>query len=162
MNITKKQFLSGIQSKSNVLSLENIIPSKNYTLTISPDPVSEQRITQTYHNLLGILDLFHANIVLYTELSTKNQNVHYHGFINFDKYLDITQFYLNIKEINTLCHFEMDDLTDLDQWYPYIVKQCPHMDAICHSRNIPNKIKYSYHNIHNNNIIKKNRSCHAF
>lgn len=154
MNI-RKIFKNSFESKSSYPKLEDLKPKKSYVITISPQDEIELKIIQTYNNLMdNLIHLFHANIKMYTEISTLNQIIHYHGFIRWSSYLEITKFYLNIQNINKLCHFEIDEYNDPEQWWPYIVKQCPHMDSICHSMNVPNLIKYIYPNIETESQFK--------
>lgn len=151
-NIAKQQFLSGTENHSKYPSLENLFPMKSFSLTVNPCPVTELKIRSTYQVLWKeILPLLNGSVKLYTELSTQNQNVHYHGMIVWQSYLDISKFYNSIEEIKKLCQFEIDQLNDPDQWWPYIMKQCPYMDALCHYSGVPNLIKYN-NNKKNHNI----------
>jgi len=141
----KNQFRNSIESGSKYPSLDSMRPQKSYAITVNPEPIMEFKLVETRNRMIEeILPLFHGNVKAYTELSTKNQNVHYHGIIRWDNYLELSKFYLNIKDIKNKCQFEVDELNDLDQWIPYIVKSCPQLDSICHLYKIPNILKYHY------------------
>jgi len=137
------QFKKGIENQSQYPPLELLVPHKSYAITINPIQETELKVLETRRKMESIiLPLFHANVKVYTELSTKNQNVHYHGFITFNNLKQIGLFYININEIKQHCQFEIDHLNQLDQWYPYIIKQCPQMDSLCHYYKIPNILKF--------------------
>lgn len=150
MNKLQKQFKDGcFDNQSKYPSLEKLLPRKTYVITINPNQsdFDEIRLLQCYNRLKEIVDLTHGYIKVYTEISTKSQNVHYHGFIRWLTYERIGQFYLNINKIKDKCQFEIDYYNDPDQWWPYISKQNPHLDAICKLYKLPNKIKMKHQKI---------------
>lgn len=147
MNRLKQQFMSGIDNNSKYPSLDKLHPHKSYAITINPSQEMELKIKGTRERLVSkILPLFHGNVKAYTELSTKSQNVHYHGLITWDNYIEICKFYINIEEIKKECQFEIDELNNPEYWIPYITKSCAHMDAICHYYKQPNIVKFVYYN----------------
>lgn len=138
-------FQKGTDNQSKYPSLELLHPRKTYVFTLNPSQEQELKIKGTRDRVIhNILPFFHANVKMYTEMSTKNQNIHYHGFIRWDAYIEISQFYLNIEDIKKETQFEIDIYTDPDQWWPYITKQCPQMDSICHHLKEPNILLYIY------------------
>lgn len=163
MNRNKQQFLQGIENQSEYPSLEKLIPHKSYAITINPTPEMELKLIGTRDRMINvILPLFHGNIKAYTELSTKSQNVHYHGVITWDNYIEISKFYINIEDIKKECQFKIDILNEPEQWVPYCMKSCAHMDAICHHYKIPNILKYIYKTSESNIYSKKAFKITAF
>lgn len=143
----KQQFLQGLDNNSTYLSIDSMVPHKTYAITINPNPEMELKLIGTRDRMIGIiLPLFHGNVKLYTEISTKSQNIHYHGTICWDNYIEIAKYYLNINDIKKECQFKLDILNNPEQWIPYCVKSCPVMDSICHHYKIPNILKYKYKN----------------
>lgn len=152
MNL-RRQFANSVENQSNYPSLENLVPQKNYAITINPIPVTDElKVLTTYQDLIAKLGLFCGNLKLYTEVSKKNQNVHYHGFINWKSYLTISTFYMNIKQIKEYCQFEIDTINELWVWYSYITKQVPYMHRLCAIYKIPNIIKYPEKKVINKRI----------
>lgn len=147
MSKLNKIFADSFDNKSIYPSLDNMNPHKVYAITINPVSEMELKLIGTRERMINIiLPLFHGNVKVYTELSTKSQNVHYHGTICWDNFLEISKYYLNINDIKKECQFKIDILNNPEEWIPYCVKSCPHMDAICHSYKIPNILKYTNKN----------------
>lgn len=142
----KLQFKESIENQSKYPPMDKLIPGKSYAFTLNPDPEYEYKIPETRRKIEDIIPYFHAGVKVYTEISTKNQLVHYHGFINWSRYKDIALFYLNIPEIKKRCQFEIDtigdDPLDIVTWWVYVTKSCPYMDALCHDYKTPNLYKY--------------------
>lgn len=144
MNRLQKTFSESFDNRSRYPKLEELVPSKTYAITINPDNtgLTEVRLLQVYNQLMEHIEEFKGGLKLFTELSTKNQNVHYHGFIRWTSYKAIGQFYLNISKIKQWCQFEIDTINELEQWWLYIVKQRPYITRLCKINNVPSKIKY--------------------
>lgn len=144
MNSIKKQFLqgSGYDNGSYYPAFDTLKPDHTYCITINPIPEIELAIMQTYDRVLEILSLFHANVKMYTEISTANQIIHYHGFLRFPTRLHIGLFYLNIKDIKTKCNFDLDTIGQLEQWWPYCIKSEANSRPLCYYFGTPYKIKY--------------------
>lgn len=146
MNRLQKDFSLGAFAKeSKYLSLESYIPHVRYALTINPPQEVELRIPSTYNKLLEILHYLKASVELYTELSYKNQNVHYHGYIVWHSYIDIATYFMNIQKIQALCQFEVDtighSLADEGHYWWYITKQRYFMHSLCLQHKTPCHIK---------------------
>lgn len=147
MNKNQLQFLDGFEPKSEYPELENIQTRRVYAFTVSPEPEAEYRVPSAVRKLVNeILPLFCADCKLWVELSTKNQIVHFHGYISFAMLRHIGRFYLNIKAINQLCHFKIDVLNNPENWYPYITKQRPVMDTLLHNYQLDNPIRFAFSN----------------
>lgn len=146
MNKLRQTVYQSFDNQSKYLKLEDIVPHKSYAITINPDNsgLTDIKVLQVYNLLYDHLHEFKGNLKLFTEISTKNQNVHYHGFINWSSYKHIAQFYLSISKIKEWCQFEIDHINEIEQWWIYIVKQQPYVSHICQLNKIPNKIKYKY------------------
>lgn len=139
----RKQFTPFNEKESKFPKMEDLIPFETYCITINPKPIVENRLFSTYNDMnLQIMPLFNGCIKMYTELSHKKQNVHYHGFIHWTSYEMIIKFIYQIQTINILCQFEIDTIEDLHVWWVYITKQRPYMDKLCRIHGCPNKVRY--------------------
>lgn len=140
----KHQFTKGIENNSKYPALETLRPRITYSLTINPEPEEHLRIKTNYEKMLSkILPLFFGGIKLNTELSTKNQNIHYHGTIRWKDDNAIGWFYLSISSIKQYCQFEIDTIEDWG-WNVYCIKQQHIMSRLCDKFKVPSKIKYNY------------------
>lgn len=153
MNVLKQQLLKGFDNQSKFPALELLSPHMTFAITISPIQDREMALSSNYDRLTRILPYFHASVKMYTELSTKSQNVHYHGTICWDSFQDISQFYLNIKDIKELCQFEVDSIKTAEDWTQYCMKQRAHLSKICKFYKVPLIVKWQ-EKIANNQIQK--------
>lgn len=123
-------------------TLESIIPHVSYAFTISPkkqsNTIVEQRVDD--QKIFTLLDKVDTGYKMYPELSTKENNYHYHGYISFNSYLNITKFYYYIiRDLKELCTFVIKEIDTYD-WYIYCRKQKLHMKALHRNYDIPYRI----------------------
>lgn len=137
----KKQFYSHFnKSKDLILPLEEYHCKSTYALTISPSLQfhdNSPRLHQFLDNFLkNIKPLLAMNFKLYLEMSTLNQNYHFHGYANFNKDYEIALFYSNLPRIKELCSISLEKMFDC-YWPVYVVKQRHLMKPFCVSLNEP-------------------------
>lgn len=115
--------------KVNVLSPEDIVPNKYYTLTINPcDDFQYFKnnnrlenftlyIKQQMRQLVNVCD-----IDLYIEVSRAGR-LHGHGTVQFKTNQSIADFYLNhVHRILRANQIEIDTLSDVEDWSEYCQK----------------------------------------
>lgn len=157
MNKARKEFTSGLHDKHYYPSLEDLKPKVWYEITISPQEQfrdSPFRLRDVYQDCVkNLFGMFSSELNLHTEISTKSQNIHYHGKLRFHKQAEITKFYLNINKIKDKCSFALNECRPLDSplgnWELYCRKQQTHIRSLLHSSLI-------YKDIHQHFIIKYN------
>lgn len=137
----KNVFALGAFNDSKHPKIEDLFPNRTYSITINPK-ISELKVINSYQSLEEVLPFFRGNVKVKTEISTKSQNIHYHGFIRWNSYLDISLFYLNIQEIEKKVQFEIDIITDYWIWKLYIIKQRPWMSSLCKYYKVPYTITW--------------------
>lgn len=146
MNL-KQQFKTGcFNQKHSILPVEKVQVGTLYSFTLSPTQEFQNfdeplRLLKTYEQVKKNLQLEfnHCIYELYPEISTKSQNIHWHGYIWFKKQTQIGLFYLYLHRITPHYTYELDTIKDYN-WYLYITKQRYIMEPLCNMFNIPYKL----------------------
>lgn len=104
--------------------LEDIQVNVSYAFSVNPcnqrDSVIE---TCSEHKVIFDLLKDYCSYKLYPEISTKSQLLHYHGYLNFKRYIEIGMFYKYcIPKLRDLATFTIEPITSYD-WYIYVRKQ---------------------------------------
>lgn len=137
-------------------SLEEFQVDALYSFTVSPKDQHNgvyDRVLMICENMRNnICPLFGGHQKLYPELSTKSQNLHWHGYISFSSVSEIIEFYMQIHHIKDLCTFKIKELFDdeiegfvpFNQWTIYISKQRPFMHCLMASWSLPYSMRYQW------------------
>jgi len=114
---------------SKILPLEKLHVGQFYALTINPalqltGDFPQVRFREVIKEVLKyITPNLMGDVVLRPELSTKKQNIHFHGWIRFRTDHSILRFYMNLSKIMEKCQIEIDTIGNFMIWYLYCVKQ---------------------------------------
>lgn len=134
-------------------SLEQLRPNREYTFSFSPLSQHQNespRFITFYKDIeKTILPYIVGHYKLYWEVSTKSQNIHFHGTICWQNTYEITKFYLfTIPKLKEMCTFELDTWNGY-QWTIYCLKQqivlSEYLDELHKLYDIPYTLKCKCH-----------------
>lgn len=144
MNELQLQFKRGCFNPKDIYPpLEEISINTPYALTITPQDQQHGQSPRLYSFNIKSQDTLKylpGTYKLYTELSTKSCNIHYHGTIIFKDALQIATFYMNIPKIIQMASISLKPITSWE-WTPYCIKQRHIMEPYCNSMSVEYKKK---------------------
>jgi len=148
------------KDKYDYPKLEDIVPKRDYALTINIAPhYQKNSFYENYNFLMDMLtDLLlpFAKFKLRPEISTKSTLFHVHGTVNFISYSKILQFYtFTIKRLKEFCTFTIKKIENYD-WYLYCIKQ-RHIIKPYLAETYKGKIPYKITHL---NVPEKNTKIH--
>lgn len=148
MKFKNTLYNSAFPIKNKFLPLESIDPKGVYAFTISPSqqfqfkhegirlPKFITHMKDLFIKLFGTI-----KYKMYLEISTNNQNYHYHGIIQFINYSNIISFYDQLPKFQDDYSMELDTVEQQWIWYVYTHKQRHIMEPECHRLKQPYKLK---------------------
>lgn len=137
--------------------LEDFHPMVNYAITISPSQLlrADSLVESVNDIFSSIMPCFRGTeYSIRPEISTKSTILHYHGIIQWNNRMDITNFYWKeIRKLKAMCTFTIKTIDNMEDWHKYCIKQRLHMKEFLLSCNL----RYRLTNLHKSPYIKIKR-----